>query len=190
MAKIDLPTPDELRQLVHYEPENGKLFWRERPDHMFKSGKNTPTRSAKIWNTRYAGKEAFSYPNTHGHLFGAIRTGRGRAKIYAHRAAWAYVYGEWPEIIDHINGDPSDNRIANLRSVTQALNGRNQRLRATNTSGHCGVYFYKSRKMWTAQIMVDGKSKSLGYFQNKQDAVDARLSAQKDMGFTDRHGSI
>ena len=189
MAKIDLPTPDELRQLVRYEPETGKLFWLPRPEHLFSATRNTQSQNAKIWNTRYAGTEAFCYPNTHGYLFGAIRTHSSRAKIYAHRAAWAITYGEWPNVIDHINGNPADNRIINLRSVSQSLNSRNQRLRSTNTSGHCGVYFYKSRNKWTAQVMVDGKSKSLGYFSDKEDAIAARDLEQKRLGFTTRHGS-
>lgn len=189
MDKSILPSPDELRQLVRYEPDTGFIFWLPRPDSMFSDGANTASQSAKIWNTRYAGKEAFCYPNTHGHLFGSIRRNGGRCKIYAHRAAWALTHGEWPICIDHINGDPSDNRISNLRAVSQKVNSRNQKLRNTNTSGHCGVYYYKARNKWTAQMVIDGKCKSMGYFQTKDEAIAARLRAQEGHGFTDRHGS-
>lgn len=62
-----------------------------------------------------------------------------------HRLAWLYTYGCWPDNIDHINGNRSDNRIENIRSVSAHENTKNQKIRSDNTSGFTGVSYYKGR---------------------------------------------
>lgn len=189
MAKNQLPTPEELRQLIAYDPDTGRLSWRCRPPSAFKQdGANGPERAAAIWNSRYCGTPALNWANTHGHLCGDLRRASGRVKLYAHRVAWAITHGEWPDTIDHINGNPADNRIANLRSVSQRENSRNQRKRSTNISGITGVRFYKGRKKWIASITVDGVERHLGYFTDVADAVAVRREAEASAGFSARHG--
>ena len=100
-------------------------------------------------------------------------------RYYAHRLAWFYVHGEWPaEQMDHINGDRSDNRIANLREATQSGNGQNKKMQRNNTSGCIGVTWSKRRKKWLAKIGVAGKVSYLGYFDIFDDAVAARKEAK------------
>lgn len=110
-------------------------------------------------------------------------------KILAHRLAWACYYGEWPiGQIDHINGDRGDNRIENLRLVSSFLNALNKSKAKNNTSGHCGVSFCNSRGKWQAYIEFGGKKEHLGRYDTIQEAISARVAAQKALGFTERHG--
>jgi hypothetical protein len=106
----------------------------------------------------------------------------------AHRIVWAMHYGRDPGelVIDHINGDPRDNRISNLRAVTQKQNRRNNKTPTNNTSGHTGVTFNSARNKFQAQIHVDGKCKHLGLFADIGDAVKARLNAEAELDYLRR----
>lgn len=96
----------------------------------------------------------------------------------AHRLAWLWSHGYLPEgEIDHINGDKSDNRIANLREVSRQCNSTNKHKYRSNTSGVTGVY--KRRPgVWAAQIRVEGKCIHLGYHRSMVSAAKARLDAE------------
>ncbi|OGN96974.1 MAG: hypothetical protein A2Z77_00560 [Chloroflexi bacterium RBG_13_51_36] len=80
---------------------------------------------------------------------------------------------------DHINRNKIDNRRSNLRPATHAENNRNVGLRCDNTSGFRGVYWYRWYSKWLAYISVNGKRIHLGYFDDLQDAISARLSAEE-----------
>ena len=176
MAKTDLPTPEELRQLLRYDPETGYLFWRDRP---------AVNKINKQFNTAYAGKRAMTADNGHGYMRGAI-SGR---KVLAHRVAWAITYGDWPEQhIDHINGDRSDNRIVNLRLADIQANARNMKLFSTNTSGVAGVSRIKRENKWRASIWNSRRMIDLGSFHSFDEAVSARKQAEISLGFDPRHG--
>jgi hypothetical protein len=75
--------------------------------------------------------------------------------------------------VDHVNGDGLDNRRANLRPATNAENTRCGRMRSSNTSGYRGVVWAKWAGRWRAQITVDGRLISLGYFADPVDAARA-----------------
>ena len=79
---------------------------------------------------------------------------------------------------DHISGDRLDNRRGNIRFVTRTQNGQNRGTGKNNTSGHVGVYWSKKERKWSARITVDGKDVSLGYFRDREDAIDAREAAE------------
>lgn len=97
-----------------------------------------------------------------------------------HRLAWLYTYGEWPAgDLDHINGDPLDNRIANLRLATASQNQGNARLRRDNTSGFKGVTYNPDTQKWIAQIKCRGKQHQLGYFASPEEAHAAYINAAK-----------
>ena len=107
----------------------------------------------------------------------------------AHRMAWLYTYGELPDdSIDHINHDKTDNRIENLREVTQQGNARNALMQSNNTSGCRGVTWCKTKHRWKARIKIDGKDKALGSYVDFSDAVDARKNAEVLYGFHENHG--
>lgn len=108
----------------------------------------------------------------------------------AHRLAWLYVSGTWPEnVIDHINGDKADNRIKNLRDVTHQENMRNAKQYSTNTSGVMGVSWHQGDQRWHARIEISGKRTYLGAFLEKEHAIIARKAAEKALGFHKNHGS-
>jgi len=97
-----------------------------------------------------------------------------------HRLAWLYIYGTWPKNqIDHINRNRSDNRICNLRDVTNQQNMCNAGTYNTNTSGRAVVYWDKRDSRWRACIVNKGKYLSLGYFKTFDEAVAARLAAER-----------
>ena len=98
----------------------------------------------------------------------------------AHRMAWLYVYGTFPNgEIDHINRNKGDNRIENLRDVTKSTNQCNKKRMSNNTSGVTGVCWDKGTSKWLATISYNCKRIKLGRFNNFNDAVDARKVAEK-----------
>jgi hypothetical protein len=178
MAKRELPTPEELRNLLRYEPETGKLYWLERPLEMF-----SDEWLGKSWNTRFAGREALTADNGHGYPFGTVNYNR----LKAHRVIWAMVHGEWPKgEIDHINGQRDDNRLVNLRCVTRAENARNRARMKRNTSGRTGVYWQGRCGKWVASI----NGTYLGIFERFEDAVAARERAEIEHGYHPNHDRI
>jgi hypothetical protein len=99
---------------------------------------------------------------------------------YAHRLAWLYVYGRWPEIVDHINGDGADNRIANLREITISGNLENQRSGHRNSStGLLGVSPHGSR--WRAAIRANKETTRLGVFDTPELAHQAYVAAKRKL---------
>lgn len=189
MAERPLPTPDELRQLLRYDAETGKLYWRERTPEMFRLGSpQSPQTRCGRWNKRYAGKEAFTALNG-GYPQGMV----WKKHIAAHRAIWAMAHGYWPEIVDHINGNPLDNRLSNLREVDAEANSKNLALPHWNTSGVMGVSRTPGRRngrptKWRAYITHKGKFHVLGDFATFDEAVSARAQAEKEFGFHPNHG--
>jgi hypothetical protein len=101
----------------------------------------------------------------------------------AHRLAWFMVHGEWPEeYIDHINGIKTDNRIANLRSVTQSVNMQNLRTaNCRNSTGYLGVSWDRKRGKYRAIIGVNGKNLTLGWFDEPEVAHQAYLDAKRKL---------
>jgi hypothetical protein len=119
-------------------------------------------------------------------IVGSIsRSGHRRIEIdgdrfQAHQLAWLLVHCEWPTgKIDHANGDPDDNRIANLRPATTAQNMQNSRRFSTNSSGLKGVSFCRQTKRWRAKIVVNGRAIHLGRFQSAEQAHDAYVAAAR-----------
>ena len=103
------------------------------------------------------------------------------SKVYlAHRLAWLYMTGKWPkDEIDHINGNPLDNRWNNLREASSTINKQNQRkARIDNLgTGLLGAYLYKDK--FRSAITVDGKQFHLGVFNTKEEAHRAYIKAKR-----------
>lgn len=98
----------------------------------------------------------------------------------SHRLAWLFIYGEWPNgIIDHIDGNPSNNSASNLRLSNTSLNAANKKISISNTSGFKGVSFVKSTGKWYASIKVNGKSIGLGHYDDPKIAHDIYMKSAR-----------
>ncbi|WGR74304.1 MULTISPECIES: HNH endonuclease signature motif containing protein [unclassified Bradyrhizobium] len=147
----------ELRAWLSYDSETGQFTW------LKVSGKS---RVGAIAGTP--------------HAKGYVTIGIKRKQHLAHRLAWAFHYGEWPDRqVDHKNGNKADNRIDNLRLATNQQNHANRGAQKNSTSGVKGVYWFKPQQKWKAQIQVAGKAIVIGYFDKKDDAIAARREAEK-----------
>jgi hypothetical protein len=180
IGKQDIPI-SELRKLVRYDRETGKLHWLSRPV----ASELAPDAASKLktWNTRYAGTEAFATKHSAGYFEGCVLG----VRFLAHRVAFALAQGRWPVgEIDHIDHDKQNNRLANLRETSHQENALNTSLRSDNSTGCVGVY--QSRGQWEARIKCNGKGRFLGYFPTFELARDARLQAQSELGFHENHG--
>lgn len=98
-----------------------------------------------------------------------------------YRLCWLHYYGHWPNgSIDHINGDPTDNRIANLRDVTHEVNMQNRRKPSrTNKTGYLGVSPHQGK--FVAGLSVDGRRRYLGIFDTPEAAHEAYLREKRKL---------
>jgi hypothetical protein len=149
---------------------------------MFDEGSRSRVWRCKNWNSRYAGKEAFTANN------GGYKTGRLKKRNYlAHVIIWAIVNCKWPDgDIDHIDGDKSNNKIENLRDVPRSLNARNAPLRKDNTSGRVGVYKHSKNNSW----VVMAHNTYIGSYTSFEEAVEAREKVETENGYHKNHGRI
>lgn len=172
--------PALIREVLDYDPDTGILTWRARVN-----GTTGSSGRPSNFNARLAGSRAFTSKDRQGYHRGVI-FGRD---YKAHRVAWAIHYGEWPAgLIDHANGDPSDNRISNLRCVSASGNMRNRRLNRNNKSGRVGVRQCRVTGNWIAHISVDGEKIHLGHFPSFEAACERRAEAERQHGYHPNHG--
>jgi hypothetical protein len=173
-------TPDDLKELLGYNPSTGELWWMDRPLRFFSDtgGRYTAQRSKTIFQSLYAGKPALTAKNPKGYLRGNL-FGKG---IMAHRAAFCLMTGRWPQNqIDHVNGVRDDNRWCNLREATNRQNQYNQRSAHKSSSRFVGVAWCKRSGRWTAYICPDGTKVPLGNFSSEEDAARMRDVAARQM---------
>ena len=163
----------QVRRRLHYDPETGVLTWRAR------TAIDIPNkRIRKSWNTRYAGTEAGSLlPTSNGEGFYRTVMWGGRRKL-AHRLAWLWMTGEWPEgELDHRDGEGLNNRWLNLREASTVQNRRNARVKRTNTHGLKGVR--ANARKYAASITIAGRITHLGNFDTPEEAHAAYVEAAR-----------
>jgi hypothetical protein len=177
MKPKPLPDQDELRALIECNPATGELWWKHRPASMFPSA-----RAASVWNSQHAGRRAFCTLATDGCLYGSLF----KRPVKAHRVIWKLVHGTDPDQIDHVNHCRTDNRLCNLRSVTNNENMKNLPRYPTNKSGVTGVFYDRGRNVnnWVVTI---GK-KWVGCFPTIESAATARQQAEVKHGYHHNHG--
>jgi hypothetical protein len=154
MKLKELPPVEVLRELLDYNQESGVVTYTKSAGSRKKGDvAGTPRRG---YLTLKVGGETYSL----------------------HRLIWMMFYGEDPGDyeIDHIDRNKSNNRIDNLRLVDRSQNCFNCDRTNKNKSGHIGVSYNKRDKLWCAKI---GK-KGLGYYKTKEDAITARLNAERE----------
>ena len=146
-------TLEYLNSRLEQNPETGEFFWKRKP----------------AGHTRTTGYVSV-------HVDGV--------EVKAHQLSWFMHHGVWPTgVIDHINGNPSDNRIENLRDVTAQVNAQNVRKAQKNSQSKLlGACWNKARHKWQVQICgADGKRRYLGLFDSPEDAHAAYLKAKREM---------
>jgi HNH endonuclease len=172
---IDLPTKEELEELLEYDQDTGILIWKPRVTSMFnETDGRSKEHACNQWNSRFAGKEALT-KRTDGYKMGKV----GYKQVAAHRVIWKMMTGYDPMIIDHINGVRDDNRWQNLRNGTDSQNLKNARKRNSNRP-YTGVMQSKNGN-WIAMIQV-------GTFATLEEAITARKAAEVLLGYHPNHG--
>ncbi len=161
---IDKPAPSLTKQMKHpmdaeylrnimtYKRSTGEFFWKvDRASNCL------------------AGSKVCEMLNKYGYKY--ITTSGKQYR--SHRLAWLYTYGEWPEIIDHINGDRGDNRIINLRSGNARLNSTNMKY---HREGHLvGATYVPALKRYASALTINGKIKGLGTYLTAEEAHGAYM---------------
>lgn len=158
MSKNDSSlTCERLKEVLHYDPISGVFRWRIRPCKNMSAGSIAGS----------IGKNGYT----------AITV--DKVRYMAHRLAWFYVHDVWPtHDIDHLNGQPIDNRLTNLRDVPRSVNMQNQRgPRSNNQSGFLGVI--RRPSSFHAAIRFDGTLYHIGVYPTAELAYEAYLGAKR-----------
>ena len=156
-----MKTLDELKQLLEYRPKEGAFYWRVNHRH---PKARIGMRAGRI------------------NALGRMQIGIDKKQLFVHRLVWLFETGEWPQgMLDHINGNPLDNRFVNLRPTDHVQNGQNQQAhRPKNKSAKLlGVSWHKTKKKYIASIKVRGCKKHLGYFDDAPAAHAAYVTAKR-----------
>lgn len=152
-------TRQRLREVVSYDPDTGEFTWLLRTARRTQPGMRAGcTRSDQYVTLKIDAK-----------------------RYLAHRLAWLYVHGQWPTgDLDHVDRNPSNNRISNLRDVSRSVNMQNiGKARVNNVAGLLGVSKDNRKPWFYARITVAGKMKNLGCFRTAEEAHAAYVDAKR-----------
>jgi hypothetical protein len=153
-----------LKRVIEYDPATGVFRWKDPGANRMKLGDVAGT------------------VRTDGYCLVCI----AGTTFLAHRLAWIYSFGHWPKLdLDHINGDPSDNRLVNLREVDHTSNMQNRKRQTNNLSGAPGVYWDSKRERWIAAIHARGVRYHLGSFKDFVVATEKYAAAKKHLHISD-----
>lgn len=164
-AKILTPEEeDQIRAAFHYEPDTGVFTWKECGN----SRKMKPGDVAGCIRDNGFGIKYWTLVLNRRHL-------------KAHRVAFFLMTGQWPhEVIDHKNGDGTDNRFENLRLATYSENSRNKKAQRGSVSGLKGVVYLSGpgiKNRFRSTIYLNGRSCRLGHYPDAISAHEAYCSA-------------
>ena len=148
-----------MRELLMYDPTSPSgLRWKV-------DGYNNSYRAGDVAGCTHSGATGYNQIVIRG------------KKYMSHRVVYFLVHGEWPDTVDHINGNRKDNRIENLRAATMRQN-------LCNMTRAKGFYFSKVKNKFVAQICSYGKTRTIGSFDTVLDARAAYLQAKlEEHGF-------
>lgn len=142
-------TREYLLETFNYDPNIGVLYWKVSRSNRVKIG------------------DPVSYINNKGYL--SVRL-LGRQYL-VHRLVWFLENKEWPERLDHKDGNRLNNQIDNLRTATSSQNNANRVKKSGATSTYKGVYWHKQRRKWHVQLSLNKKSISCGLFESEEEAA-------------------
>jgi hypothetical protein len=150
-------TAERLRELLEYDPLTGEFRWLIAPQGIHVGDVAGTTKGIS------GGYRIISVAGT---------------RYRAHRLAWLYVHSRFPDQeIDHIDHNPANNALSNLREATGSQNCANARRARNNTSGFKGVTWDKQLLKWRARIIVKGRGYRLGSFESAEAAHAAYMAA-------------
>lgn len=155
-------TVETARSLFTYS--DGKLFW------AVTKGRAVSGREAGWWQPSSDGRRTYRKVEVDGVTYPV------------HRVIFLLHYGYLPEIVDHVDRDPTNNRIGNLRAATKAENNRNIAYARTNASGVRGVDYHKGA--WRARVSVNGASVFNQRFKTREEAEAAVIQARQKLHTT------
>ena len=147
-------TKEYLHFLFDYR--DGKLFWKICKAKKIKVGDETGCHKEK----------------------GYFHIGINGTNYLIHRLVFAWHNGFMPKFIDHIDGNPSNNKIENLREATWSQNQQNKTNQINNTSGVKGVSWVAKRNRWVVRVQLNKKSYQLGYFKDLEFAELVAIEGQ------------
>lgn len=161
--KIGSEWDDYIKDNIKYDPEAGLLWWK-----IQKRGRGSK---------RNLEKPLGEPINKYGHSRVTLKKCGKKVYIKTHHIAWFLYYNCWPKHpLDHVNGNPTDNRIKNLREASVSQNQANKKKidtfkGQTPSSEYKGVCWDKSVGKWKSYIRVNNKGKSLGNFDTEIEAA-------------------
>ncbi|MGJ8681634.1 HNH endonuclease [Paraglaciecola sp.] len=161
-----LPSQDRLKKVLNYDPITGNLTWKHHANRVDLIGSGCGTKRSDGYYSCHIDGDKFA----------------------VHRVIYKLMTNEEPQLVDHINGNPSDNRWCNLRSVTSQENNKNTKLLKNNKTGIAGVFYHEKQHRYHANVRINGKSLHLGSYADIEKAKFARSIADKVLGFSKRHG--
>lgn len=149
---------DSIRELIRYEPETGMFYWLK-----YRGGNAKPGRVAGTTNAA-----------------GYVQITVNCKLYYAHRLAWLFSHGEMPDFeIDHRDGDPSNNRISNLRPATASQQKFNTKIRKNSSTGVKGVSYDSQRGKFMARVKTEGVYVLRKRFDSLEEAETAVRNTRK-----------
>lgn len=149
-------TQERLKEVLHYNPDTGVFTWIK------------PTGPKARVGAVVGERQTTTY----------LQVGIDRKVYLLHRLAWLYVMGYIPDLIDHVDRNPRNNRFSNLAESNKSANALNMNPSKANKSGYVGVSFCKCTGRWRAVLTLQGKSKKLGRFDTPEEAHQAYLAAK------------
>jgi hypothetical protein len=167
-SPVPLPPAEELRALMQYDPKTGSLIWHPKPPTTWVN---------RRFNTLFAGKQVGS-TDSQGHVQVRIR---GPLR-QVHRVIWKMMTGnEPPPMLDHKDGNPSNNKWTNIREATPQTNNWNSLARSESSTGHRCIYALKPKNPTSYQfrviMKVSGRDTHFGNFHTIEDAKAAYRAA-------------